>query len=251
MSSSTAATTTPHHATHTRIEHGVPVNPSQIEAVDAAATTTTTRSITQAELVSESFLPADSRRRQDGSDADTRTTIVTATTVPSSKQQISGGGAGGGGGRNDGKAAVDASLGASRLPQSGLRFCGYKWLLGAEDMLIPAACSIPSDLFVFVLSLVCIGLLPRHYDDMPDTCSHTDCRTTAPQLEESTDKLRLLSILGCQTASVHVDMMHLASHAGWACALLLPGPAAPRSFACPHRTLPLPPPPRRAVRVPR
>ena len=174
MSSTTAAATTPHHATHTRIEHGVPVNPSQIEAVDAAATTTTTRSITQAELVSESFLPADSRRRQDGSDADTRTTIVTATTVPSSKQQISGGGAGGGGGRNDGKAAVDASLGASRLPQSGLRFCGYKWLLGAEDMLIPAACSIPSDLFVFVLSLVCIGLLPRHYDDMPDTCSHKD-----------------------------------------------------------------------------
>ena len=165
---STPATAT-HHST--RVEHGVPVNPSQIEAVDSHATTTTTRNITRPELISEGFLPADYRGTPGNTSTDTKTTIINATTVPSSSKVVRGPPAGDG---SADKTAVDASLGTSRLPQSGLRFCGYKWLLGAEDMLIPAACSIPSDLFVLVLSLVCIGLLPRHYSDMPPSCSHTD-----------------------------------------------------------------------------
>ena len=160
-------------ATHnTRIEHGVPLNPTQIEAVDAHASTTTTRNITRPELISEGFLPADYNLATPRNTAtDHRTTVINATTVPSSKHAAQGQPAGDG---TSDKSAVDASLGTSRLPQSGLRFCGYKWLLGAEDMLIPAACSIPSDLFVFILSLVSIGLLPRHYSDMPASCSHTD-----------------------------------------------------------------------------
>ena len=157
---------------NSRIEHGVPVNPSQIEAVDASATTTTTRNLSRPELISESFLPADYNLATPRNTAlDHRTTVINATTVPSSKQQAKAQPAENG---TSDKGAVDASLGSSRLPQSGLRFCGYKWLLGAEDMLIPAACSIPSDLFVLILSLVAIGLLPRHYSDMPPSCSHTD-----------------------------------------------------------------------------
>ena len=156
-------------AHNTRVEHGVAVNPTQIEAIDAHATTTTTRNISRPELISEGFLPADYSRTPGSTTTDTKTTIINATTVPSSSRD--------GQSTDDGasdQSAVNASLGTSRLPQSGLRFCGYKWLLGSEDMLIPAACSIPSDLFVLILSLVSIGLLPRHYSDMPSSCSHTD-----------------------------------------------------------------------------
>ena len=162
-SSSSPPPTPPLSSRH--VERGVAVNPTQIEAIDSAASTTTTVRQSRPKLSSEAFLPADFSQPHSLS---TRTTTLTTATVPPSHCHPPPSDP------SDPSAPLESAVGVSRLPQSGLVLCGRKWLLGAEDMFIPACLSLLSDLFVFVLALVAIGLLPTAYSSMPALCSETD-----------------------------------------------------------------------------
>ena len=59
-----------------------------------------------------------------------------------------------------------------RLPQSGLTLCGRRWLLGAEDMCLPACSAMSFDLAILVLAAVSWRFVYR--TDYPPECSRDD-----------------------------------------------------------------------------
>ncbi len=85
-----------------------------------------------------------------------------------------------------------------RLPQSGLTLCGRRWLLGAEDMCLPA-CTATS----FDTALLLLALLSWRYTyttHFPDTCS----KEQREQLESWVvlHALAYLALLLCDLATM-------------------------------------------------
>ena len=150
------------------VHMGVSVNPTQISSIDSAASTTRTTHQSRPSFISESFLPRD---LQGPSDVSTTTTTLTTTTVPPTHPPSSSSPSSPS--HDAPSPSLQAATGTSRLPQSGLVLCGRKWLLGAEDMFIPACLSLVSDLFVLLLAIVALSFFPTDSSRLPSSCSLT------------------------------------------------------------------------------